>query len=244
MIDFGIIAAGDGERIKKEGSPVSKPLVEIGGVPMIGRLVELMEAAEANSISIVVNKEMPEVVEYLEKLAITIECPLKTILRKTESSFHSFKELLTLIDSRDKFIVTTVDTVFSGDKFMKFVEYFRRIPDSVDGLMGVSHFIDDEKPLYVGVNETGKINSFKDIPDGAKNYVSAGVYGLRSGTIEILETCYEKGISRMRNFQRELLEAGLCLNAFDMGKVIDVDHLSDVEEADRFLKDNKTIISN
>ena len=37
----------------------------------------------------------------------------------------------------------------------------------------------------------------------------------------------------MRYFQRQLLEAGFRLKAFDMGQVVDVDHISDVERAQK-----------
>ena len=35
----------------------------------------------------------------------------------------------------------------------------------------------------------------------------------------------------MRYFQRRMLESGLRLKAFDMGQVVDVDHVSDVAKA-------------
>jgi hypothetical protein len=35
----------------------------------------------------------------------------------------------------------------------------------------------------------------------------------------------------MRYFQRRLLEVGMRLKAFDMGRVIDVDHVGDIEKA-------------
>ena len=41
----------------------------------------------------------------------------------------------------------------------------------------------------------------------------------------------------MRNFQRALLWAGLRLKAFPMGKVMDVDHISDIKKAEKFLAD-------
>ena len=38
---FGIIAAGEGSRLAKEGVEKSKPLLPICGKPMIGRLIDL-----------------------------------------------------------------------------------------------------------------------------------------------------------------------------------------------------------
>lgn len=51
----------------------------------------------------------------------------------------------------------------------------------------------------------------------------------------MLDDCLRGGVSRMRNFQRALVGAGLDLKAFDMGDIIDVDHAGDIEKARAFL---------
>ena len=42
----------------------------------------------------------------------------------------------------------------------------------------------------------------------------------------------------MRNYQRALVEAGLNLRAYDMNKIIDVDHAADIVTAETFINDN------
>ncbi len=39
----------------------------------------------------------------------------------------------------------------------------------------------------------------------------------------------------MRNYQRALVDNGLRVQAFPFGKIIDVDHASDIEKARKFL---------
>ncbi len=51
----------------------------------------------------------------------------------------------------------------------------------------------------------------------------------------ILNDCIEKGISRMRNFQRALIAAGMKLKAYSIDKIIDVDHASDIDVAQAFI---------
>ena len=41
----------------------------------------------------------------------------------------------------------------------------------------------------------------------------------------------------MRNFQRALLDDGLRLKVWPFGKVIDVDHATDIAKAEAFLDD-------
>ena len=47
--------------------------------------------------------------------------------------------------------------------------------------------------------------------------------------------CMEKGMSRMRNFQRQLVADGLKLKAYPFTKILDVDHASDIVKAENFL---------
>ena len=236
MIDFGIIAAGDGNRIKEEGSSLPKPLVEIEGQPMIGRLIKIMEESGANSISVIVNSDMPDVWEYLQQLAPTAKCEIKMMQAKTPSSMHTFYKLLQLMNPSDKYVITTVDTIFRKEDFNKYVEFFNNSPHDLDGVMGVTGYIDDEKPLYVQTDGNHKITAFTDHPFEGVKYVSAGIYGLRLSAMPVLQQCIDSGINRMRNFQRALIEKGLRLDAYDLGKVLDVDHLSDVAKANTFLE--------
>lgn len=235
MIDFGIIAAGDGNRLLQEGSLVPKPLVEIEGKPMIGRLVSLMEECGAASISIIVNSEMPDVLEYLRGLIPVVKCELKLMSARTPSSMHSFYELTNMMKPSGKFIITTVDTIFRVSEFRKYVESFDNAPKELDGLMGVTSYIDDEKPLYVETTPNGEIAGYLDTNKEGVRYVSAGIYGLQPSALPLLKECIDSGMTRMRNFQRKLVESGLYLRAYDLGKVFDIDHIADIKKANDFL---------
>ena len=59
-MNFAIIAAGEGSRLVQEGIAVPKPLVELDGRPMIGRLIDIFTACKAESISIIVNEQMTD----------------------------------------------------------------------------------------------------------------------------------------------------------------------------------------
>lgn len=237
MIDFGIIAAGEGTRLREEGSNLPKPLVEIQGEPMMGRLIKLMEKCGANSVSVIYNRDMPEVAGFLENLIPSVNSELKIMAANTPSSMHSFYELMHLMKPSDKFIVTTVDTIFREDEFQKYVDFFINAPHGIDGVMGVTSYIDDEKPLYVETEGRHRIIAFRDTPDQGVKYVSAGIYGLQTSSFPVLQECMDNGVTRMRNFQRKLIEKGLNLDAYDLGKVMDVDHFADVKKANEFLQD-------
>ncbi|MBO7111942.1 MAG: NTP transferase domain-containing protein [Bacteroidaceae bacterium] len=223
---FGIISAGEGSRLASEGFSQPKPLVPICGVPMVERLVRIMNGLGAERIAVIVNGENPETVSLLKGL------PVDLVVKKTPTPMHSLMELAPYLEG-DRFCVTTVDTVFSENRFRTMMDEFRNTP--LDGLMGVTSLIDDEKPLYVDVDGEMMIKGFHDSQDGCR-YVSAGIYALKADALDVLRGCLESGQTRMRYFQRQLLEAGFKLKAFDMGQVVDVDHVSDVARAQEIAK--------
>lgn len=230
-MNYAIIAAGEGSRLAQEGVAKPKPLVDICGEPMIGRLINLFCRCNAESISIIVNEQMTEVREYIESLSHDI--PLNLVVKTTPSSMHSFFELSRVIP-KGRFCLTTVDTIFREQDFRPYIEAMEA-DERYDGMMAVTDYIDDEKPLYVQTDDDLNITAFRDERyDGAK-YISGGIYALNEKAIDVLADCMERGVARMRNFQRALVDAGLRLKAYPMGKILDVDHAGDIEKAENFI---------
>ncbi len=229
---YAIIAAGEGSRLAQEGVAIPKPLVCLDGKPMIKRLIDLMLSCEAESLSVIVNEQMTEVRHYLESLSFHI--PFRLVVKSTPSSMHSFFEVSRELPTDGKFVLTTVDTIFLETDFRKYVAAFAA-DAAADGFMGVTDFIDDEKPLYVATNENMRITGFHDTFQPGIKYISGGIYGLTSPALGILDNCVERGVSRMRNYQRALVDGGLNLRAFPFSKIIDVDHAADIATAEAFI---------
>lgn len=230
-MNYAIIAAGEGSRLAQEGVALPKPLVNLNGTPMIKRLIDIFMRCNATSLSIIVNEEMHQVREYLESLEIPV--PFRLIVKSTPSSMHSFYEVSRHFEE-GKFCLTTVDTIFHEEEFRKYIEAFENDTTGADGYMAVTSFIDDEKPLYIDTDNDLNITAFKDAAwDGVK-FISGGIYGLTPPALRVLENCMENGVSRMRNYQRALVDAGLKLKAFPFEKIVDVDHAGDIETAAAF----------
>ena len=232
-MNYAIIAAGEGSRLAQEGVKKPKPLVELNGEPMIGRLIGIFTRCNAESISIIVNQEMTEVKKYLDSIELGI--PLNIVVKSTPSSMHSFYELSRIMPA-GKFCLTTVDTIFREEDFARYIAAYEAAGDECDGLMAVTPFIDDEKPLYVDTDADLWVKGFLDEHYPGARYISGGVYALDGKAINVLEQCMERGISRMRNFQRALIENGLRLKAFPIDKIVDVDHAGDIATAENFIR--------
>ena len=231
---YAIIAAGQGSRLVHEGVSSPKPLVELDGRPMIRRLIDIFISCEAEEIAVIVNEQMAAVAAYLRSIAPELPVPLRLAVRTTPGSMHSLHYVTQLFDGADKFIATTVDTIFREDDFRR---YARAFADDAadDGMMAVTSYIDDEKPLYIATDASGLITAFRDAPWPGVQYISGGIYGLSAKALDVLAACMATNVNRMRDFQRALLSAGLKLRAFPMGKIIDVDHASDIDTARRFI---------
>ncbi|MDR3267809.1 MAG: NTP transferase domain-containing protein [Tannerella sp.] len=231
-MDYAIIAAGEGSRLVQEGVKTPKPLVRLCDTPLIERLVRVFLENGASSVSVIVNEHMPEVQAFVKKLRIPV--PLHLHVQSTPSSMHSFHALSRYLKG-ECFCLTTVDTIFREEEFKPYVRAFET-DHTLDGLMAVTDFIDDEKPLYVKTDDRLMIRGFADHAEADCRYVSGGIYCLRRSGLRVLDEAMAEGVSRMRNYQRKLVESGLRLRAYPFGKIIDVDHAGDVVKAEQFLR--------
>lgn len=230
---FAIIAAGEGSRLSQEGVELPKPLVRLNGEAMIDRLIRIFNENGAEEICIIVNRLHPQTEAHVRALMENNEgAPINLVVKTTPSSMHSFFELSQFLNDAP-FCLTTVDTIFREDEFKAYIEAFKNT--EADGMMAVTDYIDDEKPLYVATDEALNITGFLDKSDRCR-YISGGIYALKPVAIQTLERCMKEEQSRMRNFQRGLVDDGLRLKAWPMSKILDVDHASDIAKAEDFLK--------
>lgn len=229
---FAIIAAGEGSRLAQEGVSLPKPLVSIGGEPMIERLVRIFNANGAEEVVIIVNTLHPQTEAHLRRrISEGWGSNVRLVVKSTPSSMHSFHELSRYLQDAP-FCLTTVDTIFRENDFADYIRAFRS--SGADGMMAVTDFVDDEKPLWVGTDKDMNITGFHDACEN-DTFISGGIYCLKPQTLSTLQRCIDEGQSRMRNFQRALVEDGWQLRAYRLGKILDVDHVGDIEKAEAFL---------
>ncbi len=237
---FAIIAAGEGSRLAQEGVEEPKPLVRVGGECLIDRLIRIFTVCGAEEIVVIVNNLTTRVQEHLKTLQTKV--PLRMVVKTTAGSMHSFNELAPYLED-GPFCLTTVDTIFREGEFAEYIEAFRT--SGADGMMAVTDYIDDESPLYVSTDAERRITGFHDTrakfeesavaATSECKYISGGIYCLTPVAIRVLHDCMESGKVRMREFQRALVEHGCKLQAYPLGKILDVDHASDIAKAEHYL---------
>jgi len=228
---LAIIAAGEGSRLRQEGLNVPKPLVKINGETLIDKMVKRAENNGFQAIHIIVNDIYPELFDYVK--AIKSKTPIYIKVKTTESSMHSFFELSEYLEDAP-FLLTTIDPVFKENEFQEFIKYCIQHKE-YDGVMAVTRFVDDEKPLWVETNNDGRILRFQSEEENA-SFVSGGFYYFTPTVLPILRQSIENGLLKMRNFQQELINKNYYLEAYEFSKIIDIDHVSDIQLASEFLK--------
>ena len=229
---YAILAAGEGSRLAQEGCEVPKPLVRIQGETLIGRLIRVFIANGATRIVIITNEQHTATQEYLRSL--TLPVPLDIVVQTTPSSMHSLYAISDFLATEERFCLTTVDTIFSEEEFAHYISAFSS--SNLDGLMAVTTYVDDEKPLYVQTADDLTITNFCDTHMERCRHVSGGIYCLTRQALTTLSRCIKEGQARMRNFQRQLVADGLHLCAYPFSKIIDVDHCSDIPKAEELIR--------
>lgn len=232
---YVILAAGLGSRFAKNGEKKPKPLVEIEGQPMIGRLIDILMKNGGEQINIVANSRMPELVEYLEGLkAQGLPLVVRPII--SDNSYYSLTEAAAGIEGR--FIAMTVDTIFPNDEFHRYVEESEKLDDDTV-LMGLTRFIDDESPLYARLGANGEVIDYRygGQPFEECAIVSAGLYALSGKAMDVV-AAREGYPESLSDFQRILAaETDIKVIPFEFSKAMDVDCLHDQQVAEQFLKD-------
>jgi NDP-sugar pyrophosphorylase family protein len=215
-----VIAAGEGSRLKSLGVP--KPLVEVGGVPLIEHVLGNFEAAGIVSAAVIFNEAEKDVAALVR--ARFPRLVSRVVVKSTRSSLESFREMLGEAPP-GRLLVSTVDAFCPREDFVRFVERARELPAAAT-VLGVTRFVDDEKPLWVTTARGGRVT----VVGGASgDAVTAGIYVFSE---RIRKAPIPADLSRLRDFLAWLAKSGEEIHAVDIPKVVDVDRLEDLAEAE------------
>ena len=218
----GIIAAGEGRRLRADGFGVPKPLVSVGGVPLLESVVGHFVSVGIDSITAIVNDDHRQCVDWAAGRFGALD--LRFIVKTTASSLESF---LTVVRHAGPgpLLVSTVDAWCPRDEFAAFVAAARRRPaDAV--VLGVTPLVADERPLWARLGTDGRVI---ELGGGDGGVVTAGLY-LIPERLRRVEP--PPGLARLRDFLGWLVRGGEPVYAEIVPTVVDVDRASDVALAE------------
>ncbi len=225
-IRAGLIAAGTGSRFRKAGIDTPKPMVEVGGRPLLGWALSQFRQAGIDRLTIIFNTaNCSQCSRYMAASFPDMQADIECM--DTESSFASFLNVLHR-GAGHHMLITTTDSIYRPGALSDLLSFASTLPEQTM-ILGISAFIDDEKPLYAAVDQAGRITALHDTPE---RFVTTGVY-------LIPPEAYELGRGRnfpaLRKFLGFLIENGVECRGFDMGKSVDVDRPGDIAEAERLI---------
>lgn len=217
----GIIAAGEGRRLREAGFAMPKPLVPVGGVPLIESVIRNFVAVGVTSLVIIVNEQARHCVERVRSRFPDLEAEF--IVKTTQSSLESLLEVSRRLGA-GRTLISTVDACCRRADFVRFVEAALRRPPEAS-VLAVTPFVADEKPLWVNVDQTGRV---QDLGGPSGPLVTAGLYMLS----ERARGASPPPLGRLREFLPWLLRQGELFYAETIETVVDVDRASDVALAE------------
>jgi NDP-sugar pyrophosphorylase family protein len=220
----GIIAAGDGSRLRAAGYAMPKALVPIGGVPLVERVIENFRAAGVESLVVIVNEASRACVDWVR--ARFPGRDIEFIVRTTASSLESFLAVSERL-GRGPALISTVDAWCRPADFRHFVTAAaRRLPAA--SALGVTPLVADDKPLWASVDAAGRITR---LGEGAGPLVTAGFYLLSAAARAERPPA---GLGRLRDYLGWLV-ARQPVYAEVIETIVDVDRPEDVALAETLI---------
>lgn len=227
----GILAAGEGRRLREAGWPVPKPLVTIAGVPLIEHVLGNLLAAGVERIAVIFNSEEEDCVRFVRSRFPREH--IEILVKTTASSFESYKEISAML-WRGPALVSTVDAWCSREAFLEFARRAAETPKEAT-VLAVTPFVADEKPLRVTLGSDGRITS---IGGEAGDAVTAGIY-LFPEHVRSLRA--PETLGRLREFLAWLVQRGEPVLGIPIETVVDVDRPEDVRLAEAFASRLKSV---
>ncbi len=226
-----IIAAGRGERFRAGGVNIPKPLIRIDGVPLIDRILRAVAAAGIEDAVCLLNQEDDAVATHCREQAVDLD--LRIVRRSTPSSMESLFTLAPFL-RRGRFLLLTVDAIFGPTVLPRFLRDAAAHPD-VDGVLAVHGFVDDEKPLWVATDESGRIVRLG--PDAiASGLITAGFYIFDPRIFAEIAPARVARLGSLREFLGHLRNRQYALVGVPVPKTIDVDRPADIGIAEAFAR--------
>lgn len=229
ILTGGIIAAGEGSRLKRDGFKVPKSMVPVAGVPLIERVVRNFVKAGITQLQIIFNENDRACATYIQQRfpAISIHCIVKT----TQSSYESFWEIGKR-SSPGRVLMSTVDWICPESAFQRFIDQAMRCRQA-SVVLAVTPLVADEKPLWATLDPSGRVTT---IGGASGDVVTAGLY-LVSGSV-FAKAPHPDTLGRLRDFLTWLVAEGEPVYGVIIDRVIDVDRAEDLQLAETLLQDS------
>jgi NDP-sugar pyrophosphorylase family protein len=224
----GIIAAGDGSRLRQSHPGIVKPLVPVHGRPLCHWIVSGLMEAGVRDVTVLLNSRGRQVQDSVRTAFPSLRFTF--IEKDTASSWESFRLVARELAAADSdFLISTVDAVIPSAEVARFAGSARAA--GAPAALALTGFIDDEKPLWADLGPDGRVIA---LGSGAltRQHATCGLYYLTAETARAMPEASKH--TALRQYLQVLVAAGRTAGVV-LSKTIDVDRPEDVRQAEEFL---------
>jgi len=211
MIKQGVIlASGLGSRFNSEGVKEPKLLLPVGGVPLIERIITLMQLAGIEKIVVVVGYRGSQIIDYVNKRELqgVVFVENKEFDKKNGISLLRSKEAL---DLDSPFLLSMSDHIFSNDFLPDFLAKAEPLLADFDAILSVDRNIDGVFDIDDATKVVTEERKIVKIAKALKQYdaVDTGLFLCTGRIFDELQERYDKtGDVSVSNGMEALSKAG------------------------------------
>ncbi len=219
-----IIAGGLGRRLRPLTSDKPKPLVEVGGKPIIQWQIEWLRSYGVDTVVVLAGYHREKLVDFLgsgSRFGVTV---VYVVEEEPLGTGGALKNAENVLKNDDVFIAVNGD-IITNIPINELVEELKKVKEA----LGVLALTPLKSPYgIVELGDDNKVKSFKEKPIIPNYLINAGVYAFKP---EVFKYIPKKGDLEKDTFPK-LASQGMLL-----GKVFlncywrSIDTLKDVEEA-------------
>lgn len=224
-----ILAGGKGTRLQERLGGLPKPLINVAGVPLIERQIELLKNHDIKRILLLVNHKADKIKTFCKKnnnWGIEITCVDEGEPRGTAGAVFNVFDLLDA-----EFLVVYGDTVFDVDLY-RFCNEHELNTNSVGTVFLHPNDHPHDSDL-VDVDSNNKVTAFYPYPRSKENYfpnlVNAALYILRREKIKAFKDNSPAGIF---DFGKDLFPS-IVKNGFALQGYISPEYIKDCGTPER-----------
>jgi len=178
MMNIVIPMAGRGSRFIAAGYKYPKPLIPVGGKPMIEWVVENIRPSRLHRFIFICLAEhlvqYPEVPETLR--AICPGCEILSVNTVTEGAACTVLLARGLIDNNDQLMIANSDQVVDAP----IDEYLAKLDDEAANGLIMTFWSDHPKWSYCRIRPDGRVSEVVE-KQVVSNHATVGIYNFRSG---------------------------------------------------------------
>ncbi len=227
-----ILAGGEGSRLRADGVPTPKAFVEVGGRPLVFRLVDTLRGLGCETITAAVRRSA--LAAFARSTAAARDAGVRVFPCETPSSLHTLAQALEVVPP-GPLLCSMVDSVMREEDWQRlYARADAALRDGADACIAITPHVDDDRPLFVARRRDGTVAAFGDEPVEPR-LVTGGVYFLSSRIRELAPRVLRLGIVRMRGFLGWLAAHGYRVETAEVERIVDLDRGHDLAAAAEWL---------